>query len=91
MTETLEEPIRATTQSADFFRKITIEELNDLGFELTGRQMPVGSRPYKYGLLEIHQENDKEPAGFCYLYSLTSQTGIIRPDTFNHYLTAELF
>ena len=41
------------------FKKITVQELNDLGYEITGRQIFVGSRPYKYGIMEVKEENTK--------------------------------
>jgi len=70
-----------------FFHRITIEKLNDLGYELTGRQKLMGGRPYRYVLLAIRHEGDKNEVGFCYLYSYEEETGVVLPKTFNEYLS----
>ena len=77
----------AIAPSEGSFRKITIDELNDLGYELTGKQMPVGEKPYRYGILEIKNEDNKLELSFCYLYSLDDQTGIILTHSFRWYLS----
>ena len=71
------------------FKKITIAELNNLGYEITGRQMPVGTRPCKYGLMEVKEEGSKHIMSFCYIFSLESQTGIIVPRPFNEFIKAK--
>jgi hypothetical protein len=82
----------AIAASEGSFRKITIEELNNLGYEITGTQMPMGERPYRYGLLELMNEGEnckdkmRQELNFCYLYSLVEQTGVILPHKFKHYL-----
>lgn len=66
------------------FKKITIEQLNDLGFELTGRQLSMG-QPARFGIMEVMHENCRTIARFSYLYSLDDQTGVILPDLFEVY------
>lgn len=68
------------------FKKITVQELNDLGYELTGRQIFVGDRPYKYTIMETKEENTKHIMSFCYLASLEMQTGIILPQPYNEFI-----
>ena len=74
------------TISEGSFKKITIQELNDLGYELTGRQIFVGDRPHKYMLMEVKEENTKYVMSFCYLASLEDQTGIILPQPYNDFI-----
>lgn len=68
------------------FRRITIDELNALGYELTGRQMPIGRSPFKYVLLELKNDYNKQELSFCYLYAIEEQHGVILPDTYKCYL-----
>ena len=76
----------AIVSSEGSFRKITIEELNTLGYELTGTQMPMGNKPYKYVVMEVKNEDNKQELSFCYLYSLDAETGVILPNRYHWYL-----
>ena len=67
----------AIVSSEGSFRKITIEQLNSLGYELSGTQMPMGRKPFKFGLFEIKNEDNKRELDFCYLYSCDDQTGMV--------------
>ena len=73
-------------ESNNIFNKLTVDELNSLGYELSGRQLPMGNAPIRYALMDIKNEDNKLEVGFCYLYSVESQTGIILPNTFGYYL-----
>jgi hypothetical protein len=68
------------------FRHLTVAQLNDLGYELTGRQSAIGSKPVKYALMEVKDEDSRDTAGFCYLFAIKQQTGIILANPFFYYL-----
>ena len=87
VTEPTQEKALTIKPGKGFFHKITIIELNDLGYELTGRQKLMGSRPYKYALLAVRSEGSKHEASFCYLYSHEEKSGVVLPKSFNEYLT----
>lgn len=69
------------------YKRITIEELNNLGYELAGREMPMGKlRDARYRILEMKNEDNKNTISWCYLYSMDEQAGVILPNTYNFYL-----
>lgn len=76
----------AIVSSEGSFRKITVEELNNLGYELTGSQTPMGDKPFKYVIMEVKNEDNKQELSFCYLYSLSAETGVILPNRYGHYM-----
>ena len=69
------------------FRKITIHQLKLLGYDLGKRQTPVGNKPYKYGIIELMNDDKKGNVSFCYLYSTIDKNGIILPKPFDYYLS----
>lgn len=75
---------------ADKYRKITVPELKFLGYELGRRQMPIGDKPYRYGIVEIVNEDNTRIVSFCYLYSTIDKTGIILTHSFDYYLKHEV-
>lgn len=71
-------------------KKISVKELITLGYTLTEKQIPLGKKPYNYGVLELKNElgraHNKE-VPFCLLYSTSDKLGIILPNSFNYYLS----
>lgn len=86
MVAELDEKTLTIAKSEGSFRKITIDELNELGYEISGRQLPMGNKPIIYGIFEIKNEDNKHELSFCYLYSIVEQTGVILPNTYNWYV-----
>lgn len=74
-------------QETAHFKKITIDELNNLGYEITGRQLAIGKKPIKYALMEVRNEDRITPVGFCYVFSIEDNTGVILAKDFNYYIS----
>jgi len=73
------------------YKKITVFELNNLGYRLGERRMKMGSgNPAKYLILEIWNEDNKKDLSFCFLYSVKEQAGVILPHTYTWYITNPL-
>lgn len=68
-------------------KKIKVDELTKLGYKLSKRQLPLGNRPYKYGIIEVKNEDRDDPVSFSYLYSTLEEEGIILPYGFDYYLS----
>lgn len=64
---------------------ITIPRLKDLGYKLTGKQIGLGEKPYKYGILEVKNEDNTKEVGFCLLFSSRSLRGVILPHEYHFY------
>jgi hypothetical protein len=69
------------------FRKITIETLNELGYELTGSAISMDSNsPPKYSIMEVRNEGEKKSTvTFSYLFSLEDSTGVILEHGYSYY------
>lgn len=69
-------------------KKISVTELIKLGYRLSGRQIPLGSKPFKFGIMEVVHDDKKvtDIVTFCYLYSTVQQTGIILPYGLDYYI-----
>jgi len=65
------------------YKRITVEQLNDLGYQLTGRQFNMGNNSDNYLVLELRNEDNKVEVSFCYLYSREDKSGVILADTFS--------
>ena len=65
---------------------LTIDRLNELGYEITGRQIPLGAKPIKHALLEIKNEDNLREVGFTCLYSIDDQAGLIIPRPFKTWM-----
>ena len=66
-------------------KKITVTALKNLGYRLSGKQIPVGNKPHEYGILELWNEDNKKEVSFCILFSTKSVSAIILPFPFHHY------
>lgn len=66
-------------------KKIKVTQLKKLGYKLGDKQIPLGKRPYKYGVLEVENEDNKREVSFCYLFITREMTGIILPHPFAFY------
>ncbi len=67
-------------------KKISVRELKKLGYRLTDNQIPLGNKPYKYGILEIKNEDNNREIGFSLLYSTNEKLGIILPNSYQYYV-----
>lgn len=76
----------------DKLKRITIGQLRELGYALSSRQLPLGNRPYRYGIMEVIHEDRKiqDVVTFAYLYSTLDQTGIILPYGYDYYISHPL-
>lgn len=72
---------------ASRYKKLKVSDLRFLGYELGDRQKPVGSKPHKYGIFEVKNEDNNLTVDFCLLYSTADKIGIILPHKFDYYLT----
>ena len=68
------------------FRKLSVKQLKNLGYKLTDNQIPLGTKPYKFGILELKNEDNVKEVSFCMLYSTEDRMGIILPNPYNYYL-----
>lgn len=68
------------------YKRISINMLNQFGYQLTGRQFNMGNNSSNYLVLELRNEDNKKEVGFCYLFSQEDGTGVILPDTFSFYM-----
>lgn len=68
------------------FRKLSVRQLKNFGYKLTDNQIPLGTKPYKFGILEVKNENNNQEVSFCMLYSTDDKMGIILPNSYNYYL-----
>lgn len=66
------------------FQKLTIYDLNQFGYELTGRQIPLGSKPNKFAIMEVKNDDNMATVGFCYLFSIADQSGVILSHNFDY-------
>lgn len=67
-------------------------DLRNLGYILTSRKIPVGSstgKQQKFVIYEVVDEDTKRAVSFCYLFSKTTQMGIILKNTYDSFLCAE--
>ncbi len=67
-------------------KKISVRDIKRLGYRLTDNQIPLGNKPYKYGILEIKNEDNNKEIGFSLLYSTTEKLGIILPNPYQYYV-----
>jgi hypothetical protein len=67
-------------------RKISVKELRALGYKLSDKQIPLGQKPYKYGILEVKNEDNGKEIGFSLLYSTADKLGVILPNPYNYYV-----
>lgn len=71
-------------------RKISVKQLKELGYKLTDNQITTGKPPYKYGVLEIRNEegnNRNKEVGFSLLYSTDDKLGVILPNPYSYYVS----
>lgn len=66
-------------------KKIKASCLKKLGYRLPGEQIPLGDKPYKYGILKVMNEDNSREVGFCFLFSSRSMQGIILPHPYDFY------
>lgn len=66
-------------------KSITPKELKELGYEFTTEQIPLGDRPYKWGILHVKNVGNTKEVSFCYLFSTRSMTGMILPNPYYYY------
>jgi len=67
-------------------------DLRNLGYILTSRKIPVGSsagKQQKFVIYEVVDEDTKRAVSFCYLFSKLTQMGIILPDTYDNFMSAD--
>jgi hypothetical protein len=64
---------------------ITVKKLQELGYRLSGQQIPIGEKPCRYGILEILNEDNKKEVSFSLLFSTKSMNGIVLPQPFHFY------
>lgn len=72
------------------FKKITVKELNQLGYLVGKQQSPIGDKPYKFVVVEMLNEDKKGEVSFCMLYSTESKSGLILPNPYRYYLSHPL-
>lgn len=75
------------------YRKLSVRQLKNLGYKLTDNQIPLGSKPYKFGILEVKNESAKDvnkEVTFSLLYSVDDKMGIILPNPYNYYVLKPL-
>lgn len=65
---------------------LSVKELKDLGYKLTDNQIPLGAKPYKYGILEIKNDDNNKDVGFSMLYSVEEKLGRILPNGYSYYV-----
>lgn len=66
-------------------RRIKVDKLKKLGYQLGDKQIPLGKKPHRYGILEVLNEDNKREVGFCYLFLTREMAGIILPQPFEFY------
>lgn len=66
-------------------KKIKVNQLKKLGYKLGDKQIPLGKKPYRYGILEVFNEDNKKEVGFCYLFLTREMAGVILPQPFHFY------
>lgn len=66
-------------------KKLKVTQLKKLGYRFGDKQIPLGKKPYRYGILEVHNEDNKREVGFCYLFLTREMAGIILPQPFQFY------
>ena len=67
-------------------RKLSVRQLKNLGYRLTDNQIPLGVKPYKFGVMEILNDDNHKEVSFCLLYSVDDKMGIILPNPYNYYI-----
>lgn len=71
------------------YRKLSVKQLKNLGYKLSDNQIPLGSKPYKFGILEVKNEEGKnayKEVTFSLLYSVDDKMGIILPNPYSYYV-----
>ena len=67
-------------------------DLRNLGYILTSRKIRVGSstgKQQKFVIYEVVDEDTKRAMSFCYLFSKSTQMGIILPNSYDSFLSAD--
>lgn len=67
------------------FKKLSVQYLKILGYDLSKRQTNLGNKPYKFKLIEVLNDDKKGMPDFSFLYSVESKEGIILPHAFDYY------
>lgn len=73
-------------------RKITIKELVNLGYKLTGKYLSVfetSNSSEAFTIQEVMDADSKKAASFCYLFSSNKKTGAILKYEYDYYLNME--
>lgn len=67
-------------------KKIKGHLLKELGYVLTEKIISFGTHPDRYGIFEVREEGKgKREVGFCFLYSIRHEAGVILPHPFSFY------
>ncbi len=72
------------------FKKITVKELVALGYVLSNRRIALGSKPYRFAIMEVLNSDKKGLVTFSYLYSTLDSDGVILPYGYDYYQTHPL-
>lgn len=77
-----------TTKVKSTHRKLSVKQLKNFGYKLSDNQIPLGNKPYKFGILEVRNDgiHGNKEVSFCLLYSVDDKMGIILPNKYNYYI-----
>lgn len=67
-------------------KKLSVRELKQLGYKLSDNQIPLGPKPYKFGILEVKNEDNNREVSFSLLYSVEEKLAQVLPQPYNFYL-----
>ncbi len=79
----IKEPLVVVSNQSN--KKIKVNQLKKLGYRLGDKQIPLGKKPHRYGILEVFNEDNKKEVSFCYLFITREMAGIILPQPFHYY------
>lgn len=68
------------------FKKFSVKQIKSLGYRLTDNQIPLGNKPYRFGILEVKNEENNKEVSFSLLYSTEDKMVIILPQPYNYYV-----
>jgi hypothetical protein len=72
-------------------KTLKIMDLKNLGYRLSGKQVGLGPKPHRYGILEVFNEDNKKEVSFSLLFSSKTMAGVILPQPFHHYELIQIY
>ena len=70
---------------------LKIMDLKKLGYKLSGKQIGLGTKPHRFAILEIQNEDNTKEVSFSLLFGTKTMAGVILPYCYHHYEMMQIY